>query len=718
MDPLGALEAHFGFGAFRPGQEEVVASILEGRDTLAIMPTGRGKSLCYQLPAMLLEGVTVVVSPLIALMKDQVDALTRRGLPATLINSTLSLEEQRARMEGLEAGAYRLVYIAPERFRHRRFVEALGRVRLALFAIDEAHCLSQWGHDFRPDYLRLGEAINRLERPTVAAFTATATPLVREDIVRHLHLREPQVFVSGFARPNLSFCVTATSRKAEKLARLSRLVEAHKTGIVYCATRKRVEELTTHLAEWEVPYVAYHGGLGDDERHAAQERFLSGQAEVAVATNAFGMGIDRPDLRFVAHYEMPGSVEALYQEAGRAGRDGEPAVCELLFNHADRRVQEFFIEGANPGEGTIRQLYDTLRSLAEEGEGDEVRMSIDDLTERLGLKNGMAVSSALSFLSRSRVIERFDIPGMRIRGTRIVDIQRKGSDLELDGAALAEKERRDFDKLDAVIAYATAIECRQGWILRYFGEEMGEPCGICDACAKGRSGKERVGDEEELLTLQKLLSGVARASWRRAEGRWEGRFGKNMILDMLLGSERGKVIEAGLHKLSTYGLLKELGRDYVSDLIDECRRMGLVISSGGPRPLLTLTGPGAEAMRREREPKLIWPTKGGSKSGSKKVADGQNSKASTEAGEALSLSGGPLDEDLLEQLKKKRLQLAKIRGDVKPFQIFANRTLEALASVQPLTVEEAMELPGIGPRRAKTVLKPFLKIIAEHRAGK
>ena len=338
------LHRHFGFHEFLEGQEPVIEAIADGQDTLIIMPTGGGKSLCYQLPAMLLDGITVVVSPLIALMKDQVDAMAEKKIPATFINSSLSPAEMDDRIARMQRGEYRLVYVAPERFKSERFIAALAPLSIALFAVDEAHCISQWGHDFRPDYMRLKWALKDLGQPQVAALTATATPEVRADILEQLSLgkfgrQPPQVFVSGFARHNLTLTVTHAANKAEKIERILDTIQTHKTGIVYCATRKNVEKVYEHLAAARVPAVYYHGGMTEEQRTKAQDKFMGGRCAVAVATNAFGMGVDRADLRFVTHYDIPGSVEAYYQEAGRAGRDGEPAFCELLFNYADVKTQ-------------------------------------------------------------------------------------------------------------------------------------------------------------------------------------------------------------------------------------------------------------------------------------------------------------------------------------------------------------------------------------------
>jgi len=434
------LREQFGFEDFLDGQESIVEQILSGKDGLAVMPTGGGKSLCYQLPALCLDGVTIVVSPLIALMKDQVDALHRRGVAATLINSTLSLGEQRERIAGIRRGDYKLVYVAPERFRAEGFLAAMREVKVSLLAIDEAHCLSQWGHDFRPDYMRLGRARKDLGSPQCVAFTATATPVVREDIVKVLDLTERFEVVTGFARPNLSFNISAVEKKAEKFKRMREIIDEHRTGIVYCATRKRVEEVAETLNSWGAKCVAYHGGLSEAEREDTQNQFIRKEVDVAVATNAFGMGIDRSDVRFVVHFEIPGSVEAYYQEAGRAGRDGEVAYCELLFNYSDTRTQEFFIDGANPGVGLIRQVYDLLWQGRDSRE--EVHLGIDEIKDSIGAKNGMAVSSALATLGRAGYLERFDVAGQRRRGTRIQRPEVRAGDLELDVEALEEKEAR------------------------------------------------------------------------------------------------------------------------------------------------------------------------------------------------------------------------------------------------------------------------------------
>ena len=355
MDPRAALRRHFGHDDFRPGQEEIVRAALAGRDLLAVMPTGSGKSIGYQLPALLSEGTTLVVSPLIALMKDQVDELLRKGIAAAALHSLATPAERRAAEAAMREGRLRLLYVAPERFASEAFRRLLAGTPLALFAVDEAHCVSEWGHDFRPDYRSLGEAARACRRadgapgrPPVLAFTATATPEVRDDIVELLGLETPQVFVAGFDRPNLFLDVRRVSGEIEKRALLPELVRRRR-ALVYAATRKSAVRAADALREARIEAAAYHGGMDEPERTHVQNRFADGSLAVVCATNAFGMGIDRPDIEAVVHFELPGSLEAYYQEIGRGGRDGRRADATLLWNYVDVRTREFLIEQTDEG---------------------------------------------------------------------------------------------------------------------------------------------------------------------------------------------------------------------------------------------------------------------------------------------------------------------------------------------------------------------------------
>jgi ATP-dependent DNA helicase RecQ len=698
MDPQQALEKYFGFREFREPQGEVISGILNGQDVFVVMPTGGGKSLCYQLPAILRDGVTVVVSPLVALMKDQVDALVSKGLSATLINSTLSGGEQQQRIRRMREGEFKLVYIAPERFRSRSFLQALGQITIGLFAIDEAHCMSQWGHDFRPDYFRLGSVLEELGRPQVAAFTATATPEVRTDIVHRLGLENPSIFVAGFARPNLRFVVTETEREPDKYNRLRDLVRRHRTGIVYCATRKRVDLVSEELRSWGVRVVSYHGGIDDAGREEAQNQFTQNNCDVAVATNAFGMGIDRADIRFVVHFEIPGSLEAYYQEAGRAGRDGEPAECELLFNYADTRVQDFFIDGSNPSVELIRNVYLLLRNMA--NERGEVEQSIRDIAARIDHENNdMAVHSAITILDRHGVIDRYDIPGKRIRGTRLLQRDLQPLQLPIDIPALREKEKRDRGKLKAMVEYAYGRECRQKIILRYFGDPDLTACGACDICSSVRSDKIRPPTEQELLVVRKALSGIARMCYRTKEG-FTPRFGRNRVIQVLVGSRGREVLDAGLHELTTYGLLKQKSPNYLHELFREMEEAKLIYSTGGQFPMVGLAQLGVAVMQNTASFDLVWPEEGRSRK-PKEVLPAPENEA-------------PFDRDLFEILRKTRAALAQEQGGVPHYLIFPDETLKAFARLRPSSIESARRIRGVGEVKAARYMQQFLEAIHEY----
>ncbi len=405
------LRIHFQYGSFRPGQEKAIDNILEKKNTLVVLPTGAGKSLIYQLSALVLEGITMVISPLIALMKDQVDSLEKVGIPATFINSSISPQETAKRLTQIKSGFYKIVYIAPERFYNQAFITELKKIKVSLFAVDEAHCISQWGHDFRPSYLRLKEAIKFVGSSVVIALTATATPEVRDDIIKQLELKDPEVVITGFARPNLQFAVVpaANGKKIESIVDLLTSDAALGSGIIYVGTRSKADELVEVLTDHGIKAVAYHAGMDAESRNWVQEKFMTGDAQVVVATNAFGLGINKKDIRFVIHHDLPGTIEAYYQEAGRAGRDGQPSFCLLFYHQQDRYLREFFIKGDNPDPNIILEIYDFLlrRVSLEIDESASILLTYAEIAQSLSESvPEMAIGTALKILEKEGYISR------------------------------------------------------------------------------------------------------------------------------------------------------------------------------------------------------------------------------------------------------------------------------------------------------------------------
>lgn len=590
------LKRVYGYDSFRQGQEGIIEAITGGRDTLAILPTGGGKSVCYQIPAMLMTGTTIVVSPLISLMKDQVDALRRVGVPAAYLNSSLGAGEYRDVLRAALNGEYKLLYIAPERLDGSMFGELSERMRIPMIAIDEAHCVSQWGHDFRPSYRQLAGWIGRMEdRPLVSAFTATATPEVADDITAMLGLREPSVFVSGFARENLSLSVVTGADKKRFLTQFLQ-ERPDQSGIIYAATRKETEAVHEELLRQGIPAGKYHGGLGDAERAEAQEKFRFDETRVMVATNAFGMGIDKPNVRFVLHWQMPGDVESYYQEAGRAGRDGEESECVLLFEPQDVQIQRFLIE---------------------QGQGDEGRKSVQ------------------------------------------------------------------LSKLYAMMNFGRTERCLQQFIVDYFGEKGVEPCGKCGNCL----------DKSERLDMtseaQKALSCV---------GRMKGRFGVTMAAKVLKGSRDKKIIQFGLDRLSTYGLLREWPEREISDWLYWLVAEGYLRLSEGQYPTVSLT---AEAL-----PVL---------EGSKTVVRRKSTSVRRAASAAASGEASPL----FEALRQWRKETAAREG-VPPFMLFFDATLRELAAAAPASRDELLRVKGIGAAKADKYGDALLAITSgeEAQAGR
>lgn len=471
------LNRHFGIEDFRPGQLEAIRHVLNQRNTLVVMPTGSGKSLIFQFCAIAMPDTALVISPLIALMKDQVDRLLSRGINATYINSSLSGDEQGRRINNLAAGKYKLVYVAPERLRNQAFLAALRKAKVSLLAVDEAHCISQWGHDFRPDYLHIGSVRTMLGNPVTVALTATATVDVQQDILDQLKLLGAEHIITGFSRPNLVFHVRFTPDMQSKMQAIIRVLSVVKgAGIIYVGTRREAEELATTLdGQYKVPSFVYHGGLEKSQRTLMQDAFLSTSNAVMIATNAFGMGVDRADVRFVVHYNIPGSVEAYYQEAGRAGRDGKLAQCMLLYAPQDRKLQEWFIENDSPSRNELTALYKLISGRARDSVS---RVSIDDLVRMTRLFE-VKLRVGLSQLEAAGCLIRLDNDGNYMR------YELRELTLEALDIAQADVHRRHIYKrqqLGKIITYAEiTTRCRQRMLIEHFGDTSptnAKPC--CD----------------------------------------------------------------------------------------------------------------------------------------------------------------------------------------------------------------------------------------------
>jgi len=650
-DLLVTLRQDFGLDSFRPGQEAAIRRVLAGQHTLLVMPTGAGKSLAYQLPALLLPGLTLVISPLIALMKDQVDALLDSGLPATYINSSLPSGEQARRLKAMREGHVKLIYIAPERLRSNRFVRALANVRVSLLAVDEAHCVSQWGHDFRPDYLQIGQAWQGLGRPPLLATTATATPRVQSDILQLLGPTDAKRIVTGFNRPNLTYEVRYAADDNAKLRVLHQLLlstpgvrsargehsdprvrsargehsdprvrsargehsdprvqsDPESTSecdglpanagsiLIYVGTRRAAEEVADFVRNVAgLPAEAYHAGLDPDLRHHVQNVFMNDRLPVVVATNAFGMGVDKPNIRAVIHYHIPATLEAFYQEAGRAGRDGLPARCALLFSHDDRRLQAWFIDSNTPTLADLRTIYALVGRVAQDG---EALISRDELIDASGL-HPVKVRVTLSELEQAGALlhlgDEAGFSRWRVLSPPTPRSREGPGTLEASARAIAARADHRRQLLSQMVAYAESDGCRRRYLLDYFGDEeptqtpVGEP-GCCDNCRTVANAADLPPAKTSADWIPLIAMETVRTLVRPV--------GRGRLAQILNGSRAREILRMGYDRHKFYGKLAYLSQERITALIDVLIETRYLASKGDELPVLSLTPDGIAALK-------------------------------------------------------------------------------------------------------------------------
>ena len=655
---LGALKRYFGYDSFRPGQSGLVDAILAGRDVLGVMPTGAGKSVCYQIPATLLPGVTIVISPLISLMRDQVDALNDAGIPAAYVNTTQGGDEQAMVLAQAAQGDIKLLYVAPERLETERFRNFATRVPISLVAVDEAHCVSQWGQDFRSSYLGIGEFIAGLPaRPTVAAFTATATERVRRDIIGILGLNAPQVTVTGFDRENLYFDVLKIETKY-KAAWVARYVAEHpdESGIVYCATRKETEALATALNH-TVPAlrgaaggsaadsvmrdgpvaVAYHGGMPADVRNQAQRDFVTDAVPVVVATNAFGMGIDKSNVRYVIHHNMPESIEAYYQEAGRAGRDGEPSRCTLLWNESDIVTRRRLLDMDNDNERLTPEERETVR------------------------------------MSKRRL-------------------------------------------LDGMIGYCRTTDCLHVYMTRYFGENTSRT----GTCTGGCTNCDSTFETLDVTDIARSISRCVHDAMydyddqgRPACGPVRQGLGSGKIVAILRGSKAKDLIARHLDRCPSYGRLHDAPEARIRDVLSQMATDGFLSIAEGRLPIVGFGQRAAETVAPEfrYEIKRVERKAAGAGTGVTSRTD-SSSKSAASDGPALG-SYAPDDENetLFQKLRELRLSIAR-ENSLPPYMVFNDRTLRDMARLRPITDAQFLAVNGVGDSKLAKYGKRFMEAIA------
>ena len=603
--PKEALKAVFGYDSFRQGQESVINAVLDGRDILAVMPTGAGKSLCYQVPAMLLSGVTLVISPLISLMQDQVKALNEAGVDAAFINSSLSENEMHDTFKNAMKGQYKIIYVAPERLMSEGFVRLAKGVEISMITVDEAHCISQWGQDFRPSYMDIAEFVNVLDkRPIISAFTATATQNVREDIICSLGLSTPYFLVTGFDRENLFFQVDKPQSKDRFILDY---LDRHKgeSGIIYCATRKNVDSLYTLLKKRNISVAKYHAGMSIEERKQMQDDFVFDYTSIVIATNAFGMGIDKSNVRFVIHYNMPSSMENYYQEAGRAGRDGLNSECILLFSPQDIIINRFLLEHKD--------------------------FSDIDPTDAMTIRE------------------------------------------------------RDIKRLQIMEGYCYTTECLRNYILKYFGEDPQKPCDDCGNCLR----------QFETLDMTDEAKKIINCIYES-----RGRYGKNIIMDTVLGAKTARLTEIGATEYKSYGVLESSNKNLLRRLIEELLLEGYIAT--GEYQVLKL---GDISRLKNTETKVLVKITDEDKITKRKEKPKKNKKGM----DSLTSAGFKL----FDKLKELRLEIARAEK-IPPYIVFNDKTLIDMCAKIPTTKSDMLNVSGVGENKYGKYGERFIAVIKEY----
>ena len=603
--PKEALKAVFGYDSFRQGQESVINAVLDGRDILAVMPTGAGKSLCYQVPAMLLSGITLVISPLISLMQDQVKALNEAGVDAAFINSSLSEKEMHDTFKNASKGQYKIIYVAPERLMSEGFVRLAKGVEISMITVDEAHCISQWGQDFRPSYMDIAEFVNVLDkRPIISAFTATATQNVREDIICSLGLTNPYFLVTGFDRENLFFQVDKPQSKDRFILDY---LDRHKgeSGIIYCATRKNVDSLYTLLKKRNISVAKYHAGISIEERKQMQDDFVFDYTSIVIATNAFGMGIDKSNVRFVIHYNMPSSMENYYQEAGRAGRDGLNSECILLFSPQDIIINRFLLEHKD--------------------------FSEIDPTDAMTIRE------------------------------------------------------RDIKRLQIMEGYCYTTECLRNYILKYFGEDPKKPCDDCGNCLR----------QFETLDMTDEAKKIINCIYES-----RGRYGKNIIMDTVLGAKTARLEEIGASEYKSYGVLESSNKNLLRRLIEELLLEGYIQT--GEYQVLKL---GDISKLKLKDTKVLVKITDEDKATNRKLKPKKNIKGM----DSLTSSGFKL----FDKLKELRLEIAR-EEKMPPYIVFNDKTLIDMCAKMPTTKSDMLNVSGVGENKYGKYGERFIAVIKEY----